>query len=459
MNIFEKKYIIVLESLQDVVNKYSGHINEFDSVTKDVYEAVFKKTYRQFLMLLRISIDAHLSEQSPHAISVQLIRDISYSIFNSPLQKLCFELVEESFACEKEESSLYKKEDILLKRLPIARKVFYTTFVKSKVDIMMRKFYRIRDMFGWCYDPHMQGNIPYYLFSLKLEQPGGKMQMIHNIRFGTPTSEKILCSLEKGPCMLISEFISFLQAIVSREKRHLYINLQARIPKWYARYFGINDESKRVQLVEGLQHKFKDNFFVVSLPKNSQFYYQDGIYKNKKFNDWTVFKKTLIDEVFSPTFYFPENFIRKSKINFWEDCNRMIDEIHDLVFEKSSILDRVARQDFIEIFYTRIQEYFIIKLQVDSYNVSCRDSIDRAGAANALMFAYQCIKNKKNINNVDMEVLTLMPALLVRKRSILKKRFNRMLSAIKKLQDSNNYWNSIDEKYFSSTDILFSGFS
>jgi hypothetical protein len=113
-----------------------------------------------------------------------------------------------------------------------------------------------------------------------------------------------------------------------------------------------------------------------------------------------------------------------------------MDEIHEDVFDCEMRLSVRDRCDFIELFYTRLIEYLLIKTKATSYNLTCKDGIDRGIGACMLLYLYLYLRQGKPVDLLkyeEIEEMAFSPALLVRQREIKLSRLERMLSAFRKI--------------------------
>lgn len=217
------------------------------------------------------------------------------------------------------------------------------------------------------FDPHLQGNIPYIYDKLKMDE-----KTVNLMRMGTPTIEG--CT---GPAQIIEEFRGYLQDCVVKHKIHLYISLQND----KAKMAGTGDETGRNTAIKDLQNEFPNNFFVVVLAHDSNFYKQAGIHnKTQKTDDFfDVFKSELFGK--DTGFYFPQA---------WkDDLKPLVDKLLKFVlyisFDGKEELTRQEKQDFIQIFYAYLALLLIDYSKADNANITCKDAIDRAGMLNALL--------------------------------------------------------------------------
>lgn len=301
---------------------------------------------------------------------------------------------------------------------------------KMKTSVFRREWRRFCDKMSFRFDPHLHGSLPYTFFTVIL---GDDEHKVRNIRLGSPTLER----RPKQEADIIPEFRSFIEVYKRQGKRHLYVNLQRRHAPWYGKLVGFDNEANRCDAIESLHEDYPDTFYVISLAKNSRFYYQLGEYRDRRYNLWPAFKETFLKELAGNTCFFPE---------WHDDFVVLMDEVHETVFHSATAFNRQARRDFIEIFYTRLIEYFVVKMKVDSYNVSCRDSIDRGACANSLLYVYFCLCQGKDFDDDTLKTMLFGPALLVRQRALMRGRLERFISAVQRLQASDKLSNNIELK-------------
>ncbi|MBJ7450180.1 MAG: hypothetical protein JHC93_07485 [Parachlamydiales bacterium] len=280
-----------------------------------------------------------------------------------------------------------------------------------------------------CYDSHLQENVPYQLYATTLPNEGGSQKPLYALRIGTPTQEKLFGFL--FPSATINpEFIGFMNDLRFSKKRHVYFNLQLR----RNRFFWQN-ESFRCSALEKIQDQYSETLMVITLAKNSPFYYQKGRFE--KMEDADIFKMLFLQEMrFGKHFYFPKKLTEDPSHNFFEDVKKMLDDVHSIHFDQLDFLSIEERMDFIEIFYVRLQEYCLAYFQADSYNITCRDGIDRAGAANALFYINRLQKEGQTNNPsavTKIKDILFAPALFVKKRAIRNSRLQRFISAAHRL--------------------------
>ena len=210
-------------------------------------------------------------------------------------------------------------------------------------------------------------------------------------------------------------------------RKHLLFNLQDRT-SWREHF--------RCKALEELQDQpLMEALYVVTLATDTDFYHQLTPYHQlnhaNQFMD--QFKELLLDD--HAGYFFPAAIHRKELTSF---INHAFKSIHHLFFSSKNVLSRESRLDFIEIFYLLLQLKIIEWLQPDTISLTCKDSIDTGEAYGAALFAFLKFINSQEWSEADHEHLNFMlyaPALLIRERVMLPERFNRMLSALKVIEN------------------------
>lgn len=267
------------------------------------------------------------------------------------------------------------------------------------------------------FDPLAQENFPYQLFNFELNA-----HHITCIHLPCPVHQEVINRVQ-----IVEEFKGLLRAM-SREmggKKLLMINLQDRT-SW--------QEHARCTALEDLQKEaeFSRSFYVISLPKNTDFYLQSSSYL--KLDDATDFKKQLLLQVKSGPecgFFFPQKLDVKTIIAFSEE---LIETIHKAFFDNKKSLTRTNRLDFIEIFYLLLIYKLVEWIEPDAMSFSCKDGIDvgAAAAAGFYLFVRLFSDESKLKRSIAEKMLWMLhgPAILVRERCIHIQRFHRMISSL-----------------------------
>src|SRR3990167_3398645 len=113
------------------------------------------------------------------------------------------------------------------------------------------------------FDPIGQGNFPYRLY--QVQKGKTRIDLLH---MPTPVLQQLI-----NKCEITGEFQGFLRSCNEQGKKHLLINLNDRT-SW--REFG---RSKSLETLQ-MKAEHSKHFFVLTLPKTTDFYYQNNEYLN-----------------------------------------------------------------------------------------------------------------------------------------------------------------------------------
>lgn len=279
------------------------------------------------------------------------------------------------------------------------------------------------------FDPYRQGNPVHVQYQIEIN---GKY--VKAIGMGTPTVED-----KKGKASIVPEFKGMLQHYRRENKKHLYVSNQNTIPKEGISAALINgDETNRSDVILDLQDgkDYKGAYFAIALSKNSSFYYQKGKFKDK--NDAVGFKAELYSQIFlmdraASGCYIPDS-IKQVIAN--KDNNKalkLIDDIHADLFGGRQDLTEAERKLFIEIYYDHLTKMILVDMDIDSYNISCKDKIDRGAGSDAQLYALAAIvADLFDVLEHSQRIILLMMirALLVRKRAPIHERFERFIQML-----------------------------
>ena len=271
------------------------------------------------------------------------------------------------------------------------------------------------------FDPILQGNIPYQLYSLYLNE-----KKMANIRIPAPTEQQFIHKAKT-----VEEFKGFLRFYSKGQlkRTHLLINLQDRTSwKDHARCVALED-------TQGVR-QFSKSLSVVTLSKDTEFYHQAPPYHQDNHAEVFMdhFREHLSDE--NCGFFFPQTMKKKLFPKFIDGLMRAI---HKTFFGEMNVLTVNNRRDFIEIFYLFLQLKILEMLKPDSFSFTCKDGIDSGGAASAQLYAFLKVLTDKDFADNDAEhinfILYIAP-LLLRERSILPDVFDRMIHAIRRVEST-----------------------
>lgn len=273
------------------------------------------------------------------------------------------------------------------------------------------------------FDPLMQQNIPSQLYELQVQN-----HKMLNIRFAAPVIQEFI-----NKDVVNEEFKAFLRDYNKQrnKKKHLLINLQDRT-SWteHARCSALEDLQKQPEMQEVLT--------VVTLAIDTDFYHQLSPYHQVNHASAFIeqFKEHLKGE--SSGFYFPETINKKELFEFMD---RAIESIHRIFFSNKNVLLREHRLDFIEIFYLFLQLKLIDMVSPNTFSFTCKDGVDIGMAISAELFTFLKFLHQKEWSESDIDFLNFLiyaPALVIRERLMLPERFNRMLSAIRTIENAQH---------------------
>lgn len=269
------------------------------------------------------------------------------------------------------------------------------------------------------YDPIGQFNIPNQVYSIYSQET-----KITNTRIPCPIYQE---SIIQGH--ILEEFKGFLRGYSKGQfhNKHLLINFQDRT-SW--------KEHSRCIALEQLQdlEEFAQNLIVVTLTKDTEFYYQRPPYDKDTHAESFIkhFKENLKDE--NCGFYFPDHLQSQLFPKFVDEA---LNTIHRIFFSHKNVLTKENRLDFIEIFYLLLQLKLIELVHPESFSLVCKDGLDVAGTGSAQLYAFLKLIHGDDLVDKDIERVNLIlytAPLLIRERITIPERFNRMLNTLKKIE-------------------------
>lgn len=268
------------------------------------------------------------------------------------------------------------------------------------------------------FDPIGQENLPSTIYQV---ESGNKR--IDVIRCPSPVRQSFINKLE-----IVDEFRGFLRALgsTSTKKKHLMVNLNDRT-SWreYVRSSGLENLQKNAE--------FSQQFFVLTLPKDTDFYHQNNEYINlNRVDDFIAAILAQIEGGEECGFYFPSSWKRQEIIQFTKE---VLPAIHAHFFNKKETLTRRNREDFIEIFYQLLILKAIEYFKPDSISFTCKDAIDIGAAQGATFYGFIKLLADGLSEKEERDFLLwlfYMPALFIRERAIDPERLNRALSALER---------------------------
>lgn len=289
------------------------------------------------------------------------------------------------------------------------------------------------------YDPCWQNNLPSQLYSVYLNDQ--RMMCLH---MPSPTYQEFI-----NKATVNEEFKAMLGAFSANYmmmSKYLLINLQDRT-SW--------KEHFRCAALEELQrmHQYESNFTVVTINHDTEFYNQLAPYNDENQIDLFMdhFTEHLSDE--SSGFYYPKDVKRAIFPQFVQD---MMKSIHKVFFGGKNVLTRDRRMDFIQIFYLFLELKIIEVVKPDAFSLTCKDGIDCGSTANAFMYCFLKLLSNEKMSNDDYALLNVIlygPSMIVRERAVMPERFNRMLSALKVIETTQEELGK--EKFRESIEAIF----
>lgn len=274
------------------------------------------------------------------------------------------------------------------------------------------------------FDPHYKANVPYVNYDFKISD-----KSVRNIRVGTPTIQTHPWSTKINP-----EFRAFLQAYKILGKKHVYFSLQKGAASGFLGSFG--SEKTRTDAIKALEKEFPDTFTCVVLDQDSSFYTQSKDYNVSSLPFENFKKKFKTEMLTSKSFFISEKI--KNLPNFEKDLELLMDSLKQAISPGKSNLNIEERKDFIEVFYAVFELYVIQRTECESFNISCKDAIDRAGKSNALLLKMIQILEKTDQEPGQaktLEAIALAPSFLVKKQTIIEghERRSRLVNPMKNL--------------------------
>jgi hypothetical protein len=255
------------------------------------------------------------------------------------------------------------------------------------------------------FDPAMQQNIPFVLADIpicKLRQT----KTVRLLRLASPTIEGYATRAKIAP-----EFTHFLVSLATQNKNHLYVSLQCDIPRL------VGDESERNRVIKDLQASHP-NLSVLVLDQESDFYEQSGDFSDlSKEKFLALFIKRLFAD--DCGYYFPDTL--KNDQNYRYFVKTLLQQAAYISFTGDDMCSPMQRNSCIEIFHAILTLFTIKYMDVDTANVSCKDSIDRAMKTITLMFQIIAIARGKALDPTYQKILkvfALAPAFMVKKQAM-----------------------------------------
>lgn len=248
-------------------------------------------------------------------------------------------------------------------------------------------------------DSYAEGNLPFLQFQL------GQTKVI---RMGLPIVEAPYYQTFFFTPKINPEFLAFVRS----QDRYLYVNLMKRS--------GL--EGPFSHALESLE-EIEPTFAVVTLDKNSDFYWQKGDYPESSQEFKGLFLKKMLDP--KGDYYWSKHL----KLNLKD----LLEEVDIAYFDRKDKLSRPERKDFIELTYLEILDHLKETLAPSTMNITCKHAIDRAPS---LAVLWQLKHHLANENEVA--ALLLAPPLLMHNRTSHQARLDRFISAARFFYSKKN---------------------
>lgn len=268
------------------------------------------------------------------------------------------------------------------------------------------------------FDPLMQFNLPNHFFDVYVGS-----NKIANLRIPCPVKQEVIDRVN-----LCEEYRAFLYACKESHTKHLHFNLQDRTA-W-------REHARSVWIEKlGSLEEFQGVLDVVTLPTETPFYHQTAEYA--EINDAQCFIEQFIEHLKSESsgYHFPERILKEME-GF---CPQACGLVHEIFYASRPLLDVEERRDFISLMHLLIQFKCIDLVECQTYSMSCKDAVDIGPAQSILQFFFWKLSSQKVLSDADCEYLNFMVyagALLVRERAMLPAVFERMLGAIRRLEEA-----------------------
>lgn len=284
---------------------------------------------------------------------------------------------------------------------------------------------------GLAFDPILDGNLPQNLYKIKLESAGegGDGQRIIDVHaLPTPTNEWVESELTwqgfitKRVHLIDPEFKGALRHGVKNGKKYLYVINQDILADGM-----IKNEKKRCDLLLALQSDpdLQGSFFCIALSKDSKFYLEGGSKKQK-----AAFKKELYDQIsgnYEATGCSISETIKKECGDFSQFLDGLLNSLFDCYENEELTVEQ--RKAIIEQAYHLLTLALVDKLNANKLIVACKDTADRAGAANGQLYGLiSLVQNGSFLEPEKNKIARFVQARapFAKKRAIEKDRMDRV---------------------------------
>ncbi|MBF0362803.1 MAG: hypothetical protein HQK49_17425 [Oligoflexia bacterium] len=418
---FEQKFLELIRNVRTVVNdpNYAKYVDDANAAQgiKDALSLVQKIAYTIFTQVDLRSINKELIDKLSTQNSNKTYKDFAKNI-----EKVATLAKANPF--KKSEKSIYG----------------FFNWVNDIID---------NETTSGNLDPMMKGNLcsQKMLLHLKGSLIDCDTKPALCVRFGSPTigSDK--------DAKISPEFFAYLDYLKNHGQKHTYINFQYNGPQGSLKeFFGAGLEYFRTNILEGLANnsRYKDTLQLISLDKNSEFYWQTGEFYGVPLVDKDKFSKIILENMFGDEktqesedgFFFPKSLSDRSG-EFYKWASTTIPILIKLAGgSKKSYLIPKDRRTLIEIIYAMIAAKLTVSSDV--INLSCKEDVDRGASSKAFLFHLR--NTLDSIDNKSLEcegvergkylnTLMFSDAYTIRNRVVKKERLERFVEADEVLMD------------------------
>lgn len=291
----------------------------------------------------------------------------------------------------------------------------------------------LNDVFGNHFCPLNSGNPPQKMLQI------GAMNVIG---MGCPTYQEGY-EIGKGQPNATVDPI-FVASLRNLEGPHLYVSNQDHT----------SSEKVRNQQVMNIRHK---NFYAITINKNNKLYEGEGHEEAKAFKAQLVHQFSQPIEVSGchiPETIWPTRMVRETILR------QIASDIHKHIFLNSEKLTKEDRRLFISLFNALATLKIMKDLKIKSFNITCKDGIDRGMNSLAFLVTLLLILDGKLKDSKSVEILAeilFSRAYWARKREIKSDRFNRYKQDVEhlleKLKSSTNNFFELMKQYIDDPSI------
>lgn len=271
------------------------------------------------------------------------------------------------------------------------------------------------------FDPWMQGGVIAKVPDLSVNNSGVVWHVLP-----APTKQEYI-----HHASVIEEFQGLLLSHHQSDGPVLIINHQDRTD-WR--------EHARCAALENLEEyeQFASFLTVATIPKDTPFYWQEEPYQEE--HQVHLFKEHLLEQIAdNHGGLFLSEKVRKVINRAWLDD--LFEAIHHTFFHGRNVLSKENRLNFIEIFEMLLEQKIAQVVGARNVFVICKDGVDTSITSAALKMGWDWCMNPEGELSVAHEQFNRLiypQALFQRHRIIQSDRFDRMLGALRTIEEVKN---------------------